>query len=54
MDAELEVFFDVFRLRRETRSFIPLRGLFPMSSDYGTSLKDGECIKILTKQGMEM
>ena len=24
MDAEQEVFFDVFRLRRETRSFIPL------------------------------
>ena len=27
MDAELEVFFDVFRLRRETKSFIPFRGL---------------------------
>ena len=26
MDAEREVFFDVFRLRRETRSFIPFRG----------------------------
>ena len=26
MDAEREVFFDVFRPRRETRSFIPLRG----------------------------
>ena len=30
MDAELEVFFDVFRLRRETRSFIPF-GDFPVS-----------------------
>ena len=53
MDAERKVFFDVFRLRRETRSFIP-SGTFLYQKNYGTSLKDGECIKILTKQGMEM
>ncbi len=28
MDAELEVFFDVFRLRRETRSFFPFGDYF--------------------------
>ena len=30
MDAEREVFFDVFRPRRETRSFIPF-GDYPLS-----------------------
>lgn len=29
-------------------------GTFLCQKNYGTSLKDGECIKILTKQGMEM